>query len=377
MIVTNEDISYNYLEKLLDNSLSLSLNENVNNYCSLIPVIKENNYNIIRYSDLKSMQESYCIDFQSAIDLVLENNGIEEDNFIVNIDESSVLENPELISEELRDIPYSISPIPDTNASLACDYLIDSALEYMDESYLDILEESDYETLNEIFDGLTPEEKSSVRTFFKRNRDRYNGDREGYKKDPFRRPAINAAFHRSNMRTGKNRLYGSQVKADDRNPNQIGMDKRWEKEINPQNQPRLGYATKPKPIYLGYTPSSKKEALPAPSAKKPIALPYHPQPKPDIKPKKPIIKPNNPKNKNNTSKGINKFKLGAGAGLVGGALLLKNRKSILAKLHSLRNKQLEVENKMQSASPEKRGFFRKILDKIKSIISRLTSRLNG
>ena len=88
-----------------------------------------------------------------------------------------------------------------------------------------------------------------------------------------------------------------------------------------------------------------------------------------------ILNKLNPKNISVPS-GLKRGALDAGI-VAGGALLYKNRNSIINRIKGLRAKSDQLEKRMQSAPTPQKGIFRRIIDKIKSIIQKLMNKLRG
>ena len=83
--------------------------------------------------------------------------------------------------------------------------------------------------------------------------------------------------------------------------------------------------------------------------------------------------------KGGIKKGLNGVRNGAiDAGIVaGGALLYKNRNSIINRIKGLRAKSDQLEQRMQTAPTEQKGLIRRMIDKIKAIIQKLINKLRG
>lgn len=88
-----------------------------------------------------------------------------------------------------------------------------------------------------------------------------------------------------------------------------------------------------------------------------------------------ILNKLNPKNISVPS-GLKRGALDAGI-VAGGALLYKNRNSIINRIKGLRAKSDQLEKRMQAAPAPQKGIFRRIIDKIKSIIQKLMNKLRG
>ena len=88
-----------------------------------------------------------------------------------------------------------------------------------------------------------------------------------------------------------------------------------------------------------------------------------------------ILNKLNPKNISVPS-GLKRGALDAGI-VAGGALLYKNRNSIINRIKGLRAKSDQLEKRMQAAPTPQKGIFRRIIDKIKSIIQKLMNKLRG
>ena len=464
------------IDSLLENivPISNSLFSAIQN----IPIVynESENYGLVKYNDLDNLHTQYYSDINNSINLIAESNGIDPNSIFICVNESDLIEFPEIVNE-LSDVNYVVDPIPMDNPTVQlCDYLVEEALETGDESCLDVLEE-DYTVLNEIFDKLSSEEKKNLRK--KLLDERHDSSRVARKEfenkyKPMIDKFASSASKKSAENVFRNFYYGQKKyetnggkvttkflgpsryrrfmaqnrKSAERtnliknaaNINRLRKQPRisFIKDVSKQNQlidianknkeaqqasksnstnnnntkfkliksPNIkfqskqfannSFINKAKPINgsllnnlsnqaKGYFGKSGKEkasqlagqaknmaskgaGLASKYAAKGVGLAgkFASQGKGLL---------GNLKPKNFSSK-LKNGAIDAGI-LAGGALLYKNRNSIINRIKGLRAKSDQLEKRMQSAPAPQKGLFRRIIDKIKSIIQKLMNKLRG
>lgn len=452
------------IDSLLENivPISNSLFSAIQN----IPIVynESENYGLVKYNDLDNLHTQYYSDINNSINLIAESNGIDPNSIFICVNESDLIEFPEIVNE-LSDVNYVVDPIPMDNPTVQlCDYLVEEALETGDESCLDVLEEADYEYLNEIFNYLDKKEKRAIR----RKLNPYiKGNVSGttIRKIKTINPEIAAGRNRERRDLIKNAISKNisirnsrlpvvipqQPPKSTSNP-QPSSSSSNKKTFDLKSAPQISFFNK-KLSNIPYPPrpkSSPKEAPKGGSTPQSRSAAYfytlnnlHKNERPGVgeiakrvfrlsknkikqadipdkvgnaayvgyknaKEKLPIAKAKasqlagqakamagkgvgiagkyaaqgkgilsklNPKNISVPS-GLKRGALDAGI-VAGGALLYKNRNSIINRIKGLRAKSDQLEKRMQSAPAPQKGIFRRIIDKIKSIIQKLMNKLRG
>lgn len=450
------------IDSLLENivPISNSLFSAIQN----IPIVynESENYGLVKYNDLDNLNTQYYSDINNSINLIAESNGIDPNSIFICVNESDLIEFPEIVNE-LSDVNYVVDPIPMDNPTVQlCDYLVEEALETGDESCLDVLEEADYEYLNEIFNHLDKKEKKAIR---RKLNTHYKGNVSGatIRRIKTINPEIAAERNRERRDLIKNAISKNISIRNSRLP--VVIPQQSPKSIsNPQpsssssnkktfdlkSAPQVSFFNKklsniPYPLRPksspkeapkgGSTPQSRSAAYfytlnnlhknerpgVGEIAKRVFSLSKNKIKQADIpdkvgnaayvgyknaKEKLPIAKAKasqlagqakamagkgvglagkfasqgkgllgNLKPKNFSSK-LKNGAIDAGI-LAGGALLYKNRNSIINRIKGLRAKSDQLEKRMQSAPAPQKGIFRRIIDKIKSIIQKLMNKLRG
>lgn len=314
----------------------LILEDNISNL-SLIPVINSNSGNIVRYNDISDMQNTYNVSFEEALNSICNENSVGFNDIIIGINESNILLDPSVLND-IKPYNFVVDPIfVNESTEVVVNYLTRSFLETGDNYYLDVLEESTSEVINEIFDNLTKEEKAQLRQQLADHRKSFH-DRYKIGKIPQKENYKNAQMYYRG-RTNDKRKW-SRVKRRDI-ITQFADINNYRKQHGQTNNPNSG--------------------------------------QPGPQPQNPMNTANKASAKGATSDAMRGLALtGAltGAGF-GAYKLLKNRKQQLMKVKALRQQQKQLEAQLASAPPEKKGFFRRLIDRIKNIISTILNKIKS
>ena len=347
------------LDNLLENVIPIS--DSMYSIIQQIPLVynESEGYSIVNYNDLDNLNTQFYSNIDNSINLIAESNNIDPNSIIVCVNEADLIEFPEIVNE-LSNVNYVVDPIPMDNPTVQlCDYLVEEALETGDDYYLDILGEADYYTLEEMFFQESDVKTRALVPIGSRALVNSSGgalvprgSRALVPKDP-----------------GALVVRGSRALV----PKNSGgaLVPRGSRAIIPKDPGALVVRGSRALVSLGnkagkFTNNTGKKALNL--AGKGLNL---------------FGKLKNARIpsgvKGGIKKGLNGVRNGAiDAGIVaGGALLYKNRNSIINRIKGLRAKSDQLEQRMQTAPTEQKGLIRRMIDKIKAIIQKLINKLRG
>ena len=380
------------LDNLLENVIPIS--DSMYSIIQQIPLVynESEGYSIVNYNDLDNLNTQFYSNIDNSINLIAESNNIDPNSIIVCVNEADLIEFPEIVNE-LSGINYVVDPIPMDNPTVQlCDYLVEEALETGDDYYLDILGEADYYTLEEMFFQESDVKTRALVPIGSRALVNSSGgalvprgSRALVPKDP------GALVVRGSRALVPKNSGGALVPRGSRSiilKDPGALVPRGSRALVPKNSggalvPRGSRAIIPKDpgalvvrgsralVSLGnkagkFTNNTGKKALNL--AGKGLNL---------------FGKLKNARIpsgvKGGIKKGLNGVRNGAiDAGIVaGGALLYKNRNSIINRIKGLRAKSDQLEQRMQTAPTEQKGLIRRMIDKIKAIIQKLINKLRG
>ena len=143
-VYTEQDIQFSNIDPfcLLDNAVYLESGSPIIT-SKTIPVV-ENSYvgaMLVRFSDVKSLSESYGISYLDAISAIANDNNIDSNHLAVAVDEETIIEDPEIIDELVNVV---VNPISENSlAYIFCESMITSYEETGDEDYLTFLAEEE------------------------------------------------------------------------------------------------------------------------------------------------------------------------------------------------------------------------------------------
>ena len=363
------------LDNLLENVIPIS--DSMYSIIQQIPLVynESEGYSIVNYNDLDNLNTQFYSNIDNSINLIAESNNIDPNSIIVCVNEADLIEFPEIVNE-LSGINYVVDPIPMDNPTVQlCDYLVEEALETGDDYYLDILGEADYYTLEEMFFQESDVKTRALVPIGSRALVNSSGgalvprgSRALVPKDP------GALVVRGSRALVPKNSGGALVPRGSRSiilKDPGALVPRGSRAIIPKDPGALVVRGSRALVSLGnkagkFTNNTGKKALNL--AGKGLNL---------------FGKLKNARIpsgvKGGIKKGLNGVRNGAiDAGIVaGGALLYKNRNSIINRIKGLRAKSDQLEQRMQTAPTEQKGLIRRMIDKIKAIIQKLINKLRG
>lgn len=357
MIINEEQLSSSKIFNILDNSTFLL--ENEMNAISYSPVIENSNIgaHILRYKDLEEVANNYNINYNSAINLIAEQNNIDPESICISVDQGEAIVYPEILMEFSNN--YILEKLPEDNPEVElCDSVIEQAFENEDVDIIGVLEDTSITSLNELFDNVSRNQYAIARKQIlarkKRHMDLY---KPGHKR------AGHASWVNGDRQISRNAT-----------------------EPMIRNLARMNNANKPKP-------------QPTPT------------PKPNVPNTTAVVPVNNPQqNTNNGSNFINKMNgignsiknygrqgmnfinknknsglamAGIGAAAYVGAkgtkavASYKIKKLAINRISALGNKVVELERQKAMVPPARKSFIQRMIDKIKETIRNLKMKLFG
>lgn len=343
-------ITINEEERLLDNSYFLE--ENINPI-SITPIVENSRLgcHIVSIDDIENIKDSYSLTTEEAVASVCDENGI--DDLLVSVSEGYVMLFPEIVNE----CNIAIEPVSeDAYETIQLDECLDYWLETGDETPLD-----EYVSLNEILNysrrNLTTD--NLIKAHMAQNK-KAKEDLKAYQRVTGKKlsPKEYRAMLRS-MTGGPGHLINIEKGLRSgavKNGNYL-----YEKDGKVYNSVSRKYVP-PVPRNSGGSGSNSSGSSFFSSLGSKIS---------------------NAASSGKKWASNNKSKIGIGAGVgmaaAGAGILASNGgiKGLTNKLSALKDRLRGAENQYEQAPPEQKGLFRRIIDKIKSMIATIIEKIKS